>query len=1363
MKTFNTRRRDSLYLAESLEPRRLLAGVTLITHGFGGDTTGWVTAMANAIDARADFDIDPITYTVTVTDPGEDNGPLDVQISSLDGPELGDAAAANPEIIILLNWSSLAGDFSINDHHRSTVDVAAAVTERLLAPSFFIGLGGKTVASWPMHLIGHSRGASLVGELARDLGMHGVWVDHVTTLDPHPVDNVSEPNIPFVNLQWGDSTPRATDNVVFWDNYWRTEGATSFDFTGQLVEGAHNLQLNENILAQSNAGYSFEHSDTHLWYHGTIDTAATATNGEHNVPTNWYPTSFSMGPRDQIGYYYSRNVGGTRPATGVGTPFNGTGRRWPVEHSGGQWPNVGQLALEYSSPVYNTDETIFISYRYQDLDSDATIWWFADDDLNPNNPGPMAGGGAPLLLGTQSVSPHDFVDTGSFHFGPTLAPGTWRIFARIIDAGGRARYAFLPQAITITDPPVLTEETTGQTVTGSVPEGGVSSHYIHANAGDMLYAAMTRTGDEPWFTPWLGLYAPNGAALAGNWEPVTTTVGSASVPQTGMYRFDARDLSNDAAGGYALTIVHLPATADGGGDGGLLVSGQTRSAGVGVGDVDVFMFYARAGQSISVVVTRTSSDTNFNPTIYLYDPNGDALDGRWDYLGTGAGRNNAPYDGMYYVLVRDFYADTAGAYKITLALMGGEQNADDDAAPIQSGQTRSAFMGPGDLDIYTFTAGKGQSIGVGMMVTGGDAAFSPNLALYGPGGALIQTKWDYAGVGVGTTSAPLDGTYYVVASDYGADATGSYNLTVAVLPEVQDPGGDGGPIASGQTRSAAIDKGDIDVFTIDAHIGDSISVVITETSGDAYFNPYLGLYGPNGILLDGRWDVTGTGVSELSVTQEGTYYIYVADYEYDGTGNYNITAARVRGAQQIGGDGGTLQNGQVRSASIGLGDIDVFAFAAQTGQKITGILTETAGGPAFNPYLAVFAPDGTYLYGNWDVAGAGVVVNSAPQTGVYYLVAYDYGGEDGGDYTLSLTLTNTAPPVNSLFSPLNDLFLLRRNAGDPAQLDSWFNTLPLGSGGPIRSEPAGGVTTLNLLGGDDAFTLDYLNGPPLVPGATIDAGPGSDAMRILGTPGADAVTFGTSQLNFGGVLNLAGVESRTYDGQGGGDNLSVTGGSLAFDLPQQFSSLNIAAGASAKVTPGGGSPLRTGSLSVGGQLDLADNPLILDYDGASPIDAVNSLIQAGRNGGMWNGSGIVTGAAPANRTLGVAEAARVLNLAGGQTALWHGQIVDASTVLVLYTLPGDADLNLRIDIDDYFVIDQGYGRQLTGYFNGDFNYSGAIDADDYFLIDQAYIQQGAPQSVAGPVPLSAPVPSPFNTMPIADDDSVLEVVGAELF
>jgi len=65
---------------------------------------------------------------------------------------------------------------------------------------------------------------------------------------------------------------------------------------------------------------------------------------------------------------------------------------------------------------------------------------------------------------------------------------------------------------------------------------------------------------------------------------------------------------------------------------------------------------------------------------------------------------------------------------------------------------------------------------------------------------------------------------------------------------------------------------------------------------------------------------------------------------------------------------------------------------------------------------------------------------------------------------------------------------------------------------------------------------------------------------------------------------------------------------------------------------------------------------------------------------------------------------------------FSGVPVDADSILVKYTINGDADLTGVIDADDFFHIDRGWRTGGTIFRDGDFNYSGTIDADDYALI-----------------------------------------------
>ncbi len=121
--------------------------------------------------------------------------------------------------------------------------------------------------------------------------------------------------------------------------------------------------------------------------------------------------------------------------------------------------------------------------------------------------------------------------------------------------------------------------------------------------------------------------------------------------------------------------------------------------------------------------------------------------------------------------------------------------------------------------------------------------------------------------------------------------------------------------------------------------------------------------------------------------------------------------------------------------------------------------------------------------------------------------------------------------------------------------------------------------------------------------------------------------------------------------------------------------------------------------AAGGKMDLQNNKLIvkgaagggsatLGAWNGSAYDGITGLVAAGRNGGGWNGSGIVTSQTNASSskfltTLAVATADQIGRV--GQN--FGGQIVGAGDVLVMYTYAGDADLSGSINGDDYFRID----------------------------------------------------------------------------
>lgn len=285
------------------------AGVTVITHGFQLDRrpAAWISAMAAAAAGRSGIPWSDVTwYHIEIRDSAH---PTVTAFIKLAGPD--PAVSPTGEVFVTVDWSENSG----LDPLATSSEIVAQLCVNSLKEQR-PGLGGP-LAALPIHLVGHSRGASVVSEVARLLGESGIWVDHLTTLDPHPIDTAR-------GITYGDAEIVVRENIVFADNFWRKDVIWNpIDVNGKPVVSAFDRRLSEISLSWS--GYPFEHSDVHLWYFGTINTSADANNGEHTVPASWYDETL---PRDRSGYFFSRIGGGVedrrvRGATGLSYQHGG--------------------------------------------------------------------------------------------------------------------------------------------------------------------------------------------------------------------------------------------------------------------------------------------------------------------------------------------------------------------------------------------------------------------------------------------------------------------------------------------------------------------------------------------------------------------------------------------------------------------------------------------------------------------------------------------------------------------------------------------------------------------------------------------------------------------------------------------------------------------------------------------------------------------------------------------------------------------------------------------------------------------------------------------------------------------------------
>ena len=477
-----------------------------------GGLPRWVDTMADDVALAAGGLSDVSRYTVRVHN-GAGGGAIVAESPTRDSNSPAWGAARTGEAVVKVDWTDLDGGITAGTS-VSTGEVAQAVASFVLNGS----IDGLRPAEAPIHLIGHSRGGSLMAAVARILGEHGVWVDHVTTLDPHPVDGVNEPPIDvtsggnLVYPNFGDAPLTLKDNVVFADNYWRTDwndgvyydpGATATrDFDGEPVSGSVNVQLAENTL--TGTGYSTEHSDVHLWYQGTIGprpvpfTQWPNSDGDASVAVGWYGGQHP--PRDATGFRYTRILGGSRPRNGLSQGFGGDVARPASSRSGTQRPNIGQLTLSESGSRFEIGQTLHANFKHQDYDGASDVQFFLDRDRNPYNNNNAAGDPSHPMpidptargfvhLGTRSTT----IGAGSAEIftGGQVQPDTaYYVYAKIQD-GAFARYAYYPLPIQFSPPPA---DSTPPTANLADPTNGGSISQATLNSRGWLQVTFSDTG-----------------------------------------------------------------------------------------------------------------------------------------------------------------------------------------------------------------------------------------------------------------------------------------------------------------------------------------------------------------------------------------------------------------------------------------------------------------------------------------------------------------------------------------------------------------------------------------------------------------------------------------------------------------------------------------------------------------------------------------------------------------------------------------------------------------------------------------------------------------------------------------------------
>jgi hypothetical protein len=450
----------------------------------------------------------------------------------------------------------------------------------------------------------------------------------------------------------------------------------------------------------------------------------------------------------------------------------------------------------------------------------------------------------------------------------------------------------------------------GQTILGSIStKAEVDTYTIKGVAGGTLMATAADTTTGSHLIPQMEFHAPGGNVLtaSSNTTATGTTLTALGLTVTGTYTITLHDANKTATGAYAITAVSIGTgiTPVAGTDGGPITSGVTKTAAISTGDIDAFTITGKAGGTLIAAVGETTIPGGpVYPDLELFSPSGAKLTDVSNEAATIGTALNLPVDGTYTVIVRDLYGSEVFGYKlkaISLGL-GLAQNIGGDGGPLTSGVTKSAEITDlGGIDTFTITGKAGGTIIGSVGDTLGNTGLSPDVELYSPTGARLADSYSPSYPVTGTEIGavlPMDGTYTIIVHDFhafyiqpgGYYGNGPFDITAVSIGAgiVQNSGGDGGLLASGSVRSAAITAGDIDVDQFYGVAGDKVVVTATESVAGSPLSPVVLLIDTNGQQIGGASDPSSASVTVKSLPTTGLYSIVVEDAMGSGTGGYKL-------------------------------------------------------------------------------------------------------------------------------------------------------------------------------------------------------------------------------------------------------------------------------------------------------------------------------------------------------------------------------------------------------------------------------------------------------------------------------------------
>ena len=175
-----------------------------------------------------------------------------------------------------------------------------------------------------------------------------------------------------------------------------------------------------------------------------------------------------------------------------------------------------------------------------------------------------------------------------------------------------------------------------------------------------------------------------------------------------------------------------------------------------------------------------------------------------------------------------------------------------------------------------------------------------------------------------------------------------------------------------------------------------------------------------------------------------------------------------------------IASDQTIFGSIGVvGETDDYTVQANAGESIIAAVGETVS-TGFDPGIAIIAPDGTVLSSDFDQIGDNAAAYDLPQTGTYTVQVRDGGGNETGDYAVTMVKL-PGPQTPGDDGGVTQSGRLYQGTIGPGDLDVY--QIPGVAGGSLELAVGDGTSGgmepgVILLGPDGAFIDERFSGNP---------------------------------------------------------------------------------------------------------------------------------------------------------------------------------------------------------------------------------------------------------------------------------------------